>query len=614
MVNLKEFLIDSSNGEEKFTKGFETIARYIRKNDAEFNSKVLRATCDIIKDATVSEGNKLMCLQLVHLGLVMRNELFIKAYFKELNGTLLKLLTGMSAGEGNISQRPGNIFKGINQNSDEKKGELFFRLLSECVFYWNDNLSVFHSGFAENVDEARKAGILRQAGVDGGLADKYLHMVLGPNKDSGNGRSSMSKSQDLQSGGRQSNVSLQTNTRKKEETGIGFDAFPTAKFSAEEDDKSSPLSFASNKKNFADDNIGQKRDFDVLVRQFVQNERESLLLRIEQANAANSELKQRLSKAELELTQTRQKLDESERKNADLTAQLSLRDGKAKRVVDELCEQFSLRKPRQSESQKTPLSTFQQETARPSTPEINKVSTLNVLAKYEKEFKFDKGPLELIDREAIKSPKPDLTSFGITTDQLIVRKTKTLDGLSTLPTTTSKHTDFAAQFAKKDFNPPDLPAIDSANRKDIDYFKETLKQNSDFLQSFNDDINSILNRDRSAEGRSGREPARTALANNIDGTLKGTIRQSPNALTDRQSAPSSSASLLADRMRQTVANKPFDNPLPSTAFSSTLTPRSQLSPIEEPHSDRKTKDEQIRNFYFGDGQGDYMANFMKQRK
>jgi hypothetical protein len=206
-------------------------------------------------------------------------------------------------------------------------------------------------------------------------------------------------------------------------------------------------------------------------------------------------------------------------------------------------------------------------------------------------------------------------------DLLMLKRTRTTDESKTAPVATTKRPEFDATLALKDlgFGAPSYPSDISGKgdkKNDLDFFKETLKQNSDFLQSFNDDINNILNRDKTTDSRgTPGGQTKTALASNWENPSKGLIKGS-GAPGDRLVAISGSP-IATDRQMYTPINRSssdISGPK-SGAYSG---PIGATLETEDPMtgSDRKPRNDLIRPALFGEteAQSDFMAHFLRVRK
>lgn len=100
----------------------------------------MKAALDLLWDPHVGESNKVYCLHVVNLSLMLRNDLFVESFFREMNRMLMELLTGRWSGESGQGFKPGRVFGAIKANGDERKAEEFHRLLSQCVYVWRDDL------------------------------------------------------------------------------------------------------------------------------------------------------------------------------------------------------------------------------------------------------------------------------------------------------------------------------------------------------------------------------------------------------------------------------------------------------------------------------------------
>lgn len=138
MVNLKQFLTTTTNSETDFTRNFETLFRYVRKSDAEFFSKILKAANDIFQDKTIPQINKYFCLHFINLCVQCQMLLFNEYFEKELSRGLLSIALTDPANY-DFEKKDKNFFKKDNSTSEDEYSIGFFQLLIECIEFWYAN-------------------------------------------------------------------------------------------------------------------------------------------------------------------------------------------------------------------------------------------------------------------------------------------------------------------------------------------------------------------------------------------------------------------------------------------------------------------------------------------
>ena len=168
MVNLKEYILDSTQNQTEFTKNIENILKHTAKGDEEFITKSLYAIRDIIKDEMVESIQKYFCLQIINLS----SQLHIPIYFRVLGEKYLErlyLFCCFDKKNPSLEERGKNVLKQFNEDCNEEHSLKFFILLVEMFGEWGSN------SFVSQFDNFQsKYRSLKKTGLDFNRKPKHL--------------------------------------------------------------------------------------------------------------------------------------------------------------------------------------------------------------------------------------------------------------------------------------------------------------------------------------------------------------------------------------------------------------------------------------------------------
>lgn len=207
------------------------------------------------------------------------------------------------------------------------------------------------------------------------------------------------------------------------------------------------------------DNLMQK------IYQFMNFERKEMSIEIETLKSENKTLKTNLSQAESEISYLQTQIKETINSNRKFETEIQSKS----KIIEEFVNQ---------------ISTFLK-ASRPLDRPIIANSNINSLSfsPNERLVKFEQSVMK--DFTTSRNSKP------------ITQTTEPLTDRPYFPTTDFKND---SNFYQK--NEIVSKNAQSGKKEDIGFLKDTIKQNSDFMKSFNDDINNILNRDKSSGAKS----------------------------------------------------------------------------------------------------------------
>lgn len=157
MVNLKQYILDSTENEAALTDCFEVFRSYVCKPDVEFITKVTRATRDLFLDKKVSVLHKYFILQLTHLSLQLNVSQYIDSFAINIAPVLLKLIDNGEANKLTPDELKQVIFRGIN--ADTQGSEDFYDLLVEGIEFWHANLKSESGVFDTLYKQACASGV-----------------------------------------------------------------------------------------------------------------------------------------------------------------------------------------------------------------------------------------------------------------------------------------------------------------------------------------------------------------------------------------------------------------------------------------------------------------------
>ena len=86
---------------------------------------------------------------------MLKSELFIADFFRELNPTLMSFILVNKTPEMNPNLKGKHLFKFLNPNANEDFSEMFYQLLIECIYFWNSKLASINQKFTKNYEEAK---------------------------------------------------------------------------------------------------------------------------------------------------------------------------------------------------------------------------------------------------------------------------------------------------------------------------------------------------------------------------------------------------------------------------------------------------------------------------